>query len=58
MLLIVCGEGEMFSSVDAANRSMHQASLKGTIQFGTPDGRAFYVSKDSSLGSRLTEMLQ
>ena len=48
----------MLSSADAVSRSIHQPSLKGAIQFGAPDGRAFYVTKDSSLGSRLTEMLQ
>lgn len=57
MLLIVCGGGEMLSSADAVNRSIHQPSLKGAIQFGAPDGRAFYDTKDSSLGTKHLEVL-
>lgn len=57
MLLIVCGEVEMPSSADAVSRSIHQASLKGAIQFGAPDGRAFYDTKDSSLGTKHVEVL-
>ena len=48
----------MPSSVDAGSYPIHQASLKGAIQFGAPCGRAVYDTKDSSLGSWLTEMLQ
>ena len=47
----------MPSSADAVNRSIHQPSLKGAIQFGAPDGRAFYDTKDSSLGTKHVEVL-
>jgi hypothetical protein len=47
----------MLSSADAVNRSIHQPSLKGAIQFGAPDGRAFYDTKDSSLGTKHLEVL-
>jgi hypothetical protein len=48
----------MPSSADAVNRSIHQPSLKGAIQFVAPCGRAVFDTKDSSLGSWLTEMFQ
>ena len=57
MLLIVCGGGEMPSSADAVNRSIHQPSLKGAIQFGAPCGRAVYDTRDSSLGTKHVEVL-
>ena len=47
----------MPSSADAVNRSIHQPSLKGAIQFGAPCGRAVYDTRDSSLGTKHVEVL-